>query len=344
MAHVVHVHSSVQAYSKDYLQKLRRNNYVTPKHYLDYINIYLKLLDEKNAFIMMQRDRLHEGIQKIEEASKQIDELRIIVTEQKHNVALASEECEKMLIEIEDATVKANSKKSEASEKSVEVESKGKIIAVEKAEAEVALAEAMPALEEARRALSELDKAQITEIRSFATPPPQVQVVCECVAILKGLKEINWKSAKGMMSDVNFLRSLMEMDCEALTAKQIHSCRTHMKASNLDDMEKISIAGAGLLKFVRAVIGFYEVFREVKPKKDRVDFLVQEQEQQIKLLNHLNNEIAKLEAQLDELNQRYAVSMKQMKALTEMMEQAERRLVSFRKYLLLFNLIFFTLI
>uniref|UniRef100_A0A1A9ZFQ2 AAA+ ATPase domain-containing protein n=1 Tax=Glossina pallidipes TaxID=7398 RepID=A0A1A9ZFQ2_GLOPL len=326
--HVVHVHSTMHPYSVSYMQKLRRNNYVTPKHYLDYINTYLKLLDEKNTFITMQRDRLKEGLHKIDEASKQIDELRIIVTEQKHNVAVAAEECEQMLVEIEDATVKANIKKTEASEKSVEVEIKGKQIAIEKADAEVALAEAMPALEEARRALSELDKAQITEIRSFATPPPQVQVVCECVAILKGYREINWKTAKGMMADVAFLKSLMEMDCEALTAKQINNCRAHMKSSNLDEMEKISVAGNGLLKFVKAVIGFYEVYREVKPKKDRVDFLVQEQDQQIKLLNHLNAEIAKLEAQLDGLNQRYAESMKQMKALTEMMEQAQRRLTA----------------
>uniref|UniRef100_A0A1I8PAD1 Dynein-1, subspecies f n=1 Tax=Stomoxys calcitrans TaxID=35570 RepID=A0A1I8PAD1_STOCA len=328
MHHVVHVHSSMHHYCREYLQKLRRNNYVTPKHYLDYINTYLRLLEEKHGFITVQSNRLKEGVKKIDEASKQIDELRIIVTEQKRKVGIASEECQRMLEEIDAATTKANTKKTEASEKSVEVEIKGKQIAIEKEDAEKALAEAMPALEEARRALSELDKAQITEIRSFATPPPQVQVVCECVAILKGHKEIIWKTAKGMMSDVNFLKSLMEMDCEALTGKQINTCRNHMKTQTLDDMEKISIAGAGLLKFVKAVIGFYEVYKDVKPKKERVDYLVAEQEQQIKLLNYLNAEIEKLEAQLDALNNRYAESMKQMKALTEMMQQAERRLIA----------------
>ncbi|SPP80284.1 dynein heavy chain 10, axonemal [Drosophila guanche] len=326
--HVVHVHTTIQEYSKDYQTKLRRNNFVTPKHYLDYINTYLGLLEEKHLFITQQRQRLGEGIKKIEEASLQIDELRIIVTEQKKNVAVAAEECESMLVTIEASTVKANTKKAEASEKSVEVEIKGKQIAVEKDEAEEILADAMPALEEARRALSELEKAQITEIRSFATPPAAVQVVCECVAILKGIKEISWKSAKGMMSDVNFLKGLMEMDCEALTQKQITACRNHMKTQNLDDMGKISIAGAGLLKFVKAVIGFFEVYREVKPKKERVDFLVEEQEVQIKLLNHLNAEITKLEDKLAALNENYAISMKQMKALTEMMQQAERRLIA----------------
>ncbi|KAH8250122.1 hypothetical protein KR026_005577 [Drosophila bipectinata] len=326
--HVVHVHTTIQQYSKDYLAKLRRNNFVTPKHYLDYINTYRGLLEEKAKFITQQRSRLGEGIKKIEEASVQIDELRIIVTEQKKNVAVASEECEAMLVTIEASTQKANTKKAEASEKSVEVEIKGKQIAVEKDEAEVILADAMPALEEARRALSELEKAQITEIRSFATPPAAVQVVCECVAILKGIKEISWKSAKGMMSDVNFLKSLMEMDCEALTQKQITSCRQHMKTQNLDDMGKISIAGAGLLKFVKAVCGFFDVYKEVKPKKERLEFLVEEQDVQIKLLSHLNSEIQKLEDKLAELNENFAVSMKQMKALTEMMQQAERRLIA----------------
>ncbi|XP_055846772.1 dynein axonemal heavy chain 10 isoform X2 [Episyrphus balteatus] len=327
--HVVHVHGSMDFYSSEYKEKLRRNNYVTPKHYLDFITTYLKLLENENNFIKIQSNRLREGIIKIDDAAEQIDQLRIIVTEQKQNVEVASTDCETMMVDIESSTQKANVKKAEASEKSMEVEIKGKQIAIEKADAEVALSEAMPALEEARRALANLDKSQITEIRSFATPPPQVQVVCECVAILKGLKEINWKSAKGMMSDVNFLRSLMEMDCEALTARQINACRAHMKsAPGLDDMDKISQAGAGLLGFVRAVISFFEVFREVKPKKERVDFLEQEQNLQIKILYKLNNEITQLEETLDVLNSKYAESIRQMKMLTEMMNQAERRLVA----------------
>jgi dynein heavy chain len=52
--HVVHVHSSIGAYTQDFLLKLRRKNYVTPKHYLDFIQIYLKLLDEKNNYIKAQ--------------------------------------------------------------------------------------------------------------------------------------------------------------------------------------------------------------------------------------------------------------------------------------------------
>ncbi|XP_062558011.1 dynein axonemal heavy chain 10 isoform X2 [Armigeres subalbatus] len=329
ISHIVHVHQSLKHYTQQFLLKLRRKNFVTPKHYLDFINTYLKLIEEKDNFIMQQCSRLSDGIEKINEASLQIDQLSIVVEEQRKNVVEAAKRCEQMLVGIETSTEKANSKKAEASEKSVEVEQQKKIITVEKAEAEEALAAALPALEIARLALSDLDKSDITEIRSFATPPEAVQVVCECVAIIKGFKEISWKTAKGMMSEGNFLQSLQRLDCDQISQKQVANVRAHMKKSQkLDDMKSISKAGYGLLKFVRAVLGYCDVFREVKPKKERVAFLESELASQIKLLNKLTNEINKLESELDELNNQYATAIREKQMLQEMMEQAERRLIA----------------
>lgn len=233
-----------------------------------------------------------------------------------------------MLEGIEISTQEANMKKNEAFEKSQEVEKQSAQISKEKYEAETILNEALPALDAARKALADLDKSDITEIRSFATPPEPVQIVSECVAILKNLKDISWKGAKGMMADASFLRSLLEMKVELLTSKQINSCKAHLKQSNrLDEMQQISKAGYGLLKFIRAVIGFYDVYREVKPKKDRVDQLVREQDAQINLLLKLNNEIKSLEKKLTDLNKQYTEAIKEKQILTEMMQQAERRLV-----------------
>ena len=100
--------------------------------------------------------------------------------------------------------------------------------------------------------------------RSFATPPEPVQVVCECVAIIRGVKEISWKSAKGMMSDPNFLRILQEMNCDEITLKQQQMVKAHLKKSNkMEQMKTISTAGYGLYKFVLAVLDYCSVFREV---------------------------------------------------------------------------------
>ena len=87
------------------------------------------------------------------------------------------------------------------------------------------LAQALPALEAARLALDDLDKNDVTEIRSFAKPPKLVQTVCECIVVLKGIKEVSWKSAKGMMSEASFLRSLKEMDVDNISQKQVARTR-----------------------------------------------------------------------------------------------------------------------
>jgi hypothetical protein len=44
--------------------------------------------------------------------------------------------------------------------------------------------------------------------------------VCECVVILRNLKDVSWAGAKLMMADTQFLRSLVEFDKDSLSEKQ----------------------------------------------------------------------------------------------------------------------------
>lgn len=195
----------------------------------------------------------------------------------------------------------------------------------------------------ARLALADLNKSDITEIRSFASPPTPVQIVCECVVIIKGLSEISWKSAKAMMSEGGFLKSLMEMNCDLISPKQVTKCKTHLKKAdtNQDAMKLISKAGYGLLKFVTAVLTYCDVFKEVKPKKDRVEYLEMELDSQVKLLQKLNTEIKELEDLLADLNDKYMRAMKEKEELTAKLDMAEARLVSCEVFLLLNQRFFF---
>ncbi|KAB0803715.1 hypothetical protein PPYR_00685 [Photinus pyralis] len=325
--HVVFVHQTVGQFTSDFLVKLRRKNFVTPKHYLDYINTYLRLLEEKNNYITSQCNRLLGGLVKIEEASGELEILNAKLAVQKVIVTKATKECEAMLVEIEEGTNKATYKKDVASTRSVEIAEQSKIIAVEQADAEEALSAALPALEMARLALAELDKSDITEIRSFATPPEAVQIVCECVVIIRGIKEVSWKSAKGMMSDPSFLRTLQELNCDVITQNQVKAVKAHLtKSKKLDDMQNISKAGFGLLKFVQAVLGYCAVFKEVKPKKERVEQLQREFDAAKKSLEKLQNEIAKLESALAKLNEKYEIAMKRRQELQEETDIMMRRL------------------
>ncbi|XP_036076372.1 dynein heavy chain 10, axonemal isoform X2 [Rousettus aegyptiacus] len=328
--HVVLVHQSVGEFSTQFLQKLRRSNYVTPKNYLDFINTYSKLLDEKTQYNIAQCKRLEGGLDKLKEATIQLDELNQKLAEQKIVLAEKSAACEALLEEIAINTATAEEKKKLAEEKAVEIEEQNKVIAVEKAEAETALAEVMPILEAAKLELQKLDKSDVTEIRSFAKPPKQVQTVCECILIMKGHKELSWKAAKGMMSDPNFLRSLMEIDFDSITQGQVKNIRVLLKTLNTttEEMEAVSKAGLGMLKFVEAVMGYCDVFREIKPKREKVARLERNYYLTKRELERIQNELATIQRELEALGAKYEAAILEKQKLQEEAEIMERRLIA----------------
>uniref|UniRef100_A0A3Q2PNV9 Dynein axonemal heavy chain 10 n=1 Tax=Fundulus heteroclitus TaxID=8078 RepID=A0A3Q2PNV9_FUNHE len=328
--HVCMVHTSVDGYSKLFLQKLRRCNYVTPKNYLDFINTYCNLLEEKDKGILGQCKRLEGGLDKLKEASELLAELNVKLADQKVVLAEKAIACESLLKNIATNTSIAEEKRVLAEDKAKEIEEQNKVIAVEKTDAESSLAEALPALEAARHALQDLEKSDVTEIRSFAKPPKQVQVVCECILVLRGYKEISWQSAKGMMSEANFLRSLMEMDCDAITNTQVRTVKGFLKSlqTSLEEMQAISKAGSGMLKFVEAIMGYCEVAKEIKPKREKVARLEKDFFQSKKELERIQNELRDIQTELQGLKEKYESAILEKQMLQEEAEVMERRLIA----------------
>lgn len=125
--HVVHVHLSVGQFSKEFQQKLRRSNHVTPKNYLDFISSYTKLLKEKDKYICDQCSRLSGGLTKLNEASEQIKVLNDQLEVQKVAVTEKSASCEALLTDISSKQEIGTRKKQEAEKKSEEIEEQNKV-------------------------------------------------------------------------------------------------------------------------------------------------------------------------------------------------------------------------
>ena len=328
--HVVHVHQSVVAYSARFQEELRRVNYVTPKNFLDFISQYLTLLSEKDKLTQSQCDRLDAGLLKITEASGQLQELNSKLEAQKVTLAEKTAACATLLEEISTSTAEVQAKQKEAEKTAAEIAEQSVQISKEKKEAEDALAVALPALEEAKVALKDLDKADVTEIRSFAKPPPQVQTVCECIVLMLNGKDISWKAAKGLMTDPNFLSTLLNMDVDAIKEKNVKTINEKLKKLDTpyDRFREISIAGAGLFKFVNAVMGYCAVAKEIKPKRENVARLEKNFYLAKRDLERIQKECAALEAELKTLAQRYEESSNEKRKLAEEAEIMQRRLIA----------------
>ncbi|KAF8069431.1 DHC1 [Scenedesmus sp. PABB004] len=271
--HMVLVHQSVRRFSAQFAEELRRHNYVTPKNYLDFIATYRRSLAARRRDTADSTARLSSGLAKLEQAATEVDGLQRELSRAQVVVAAATAECDALLASITTSTADAEGKQRAAVEKEAQLQVESVQIAADKADAEQALSEAIPALEDAAAALNDLKRDDITEIRSFAKPHVLVQRVCECVVILKGLKDVSWGGAKSMMTDPGFLKSLVEFDKDGLSEKQVKRVRgEYMRDPGFthESLRTVSTAGAGLLKWVLAMVNYYAVAKGVEPKRRKV--------------------------------------------------------------------------
>ena len=221
--HMMLVHKSVRKMAATFMERLRRHTYVTPKNYLDFISNYRSSLAHNRKKLADMAARLDGGLQKLIQAAAEVEAMKKELSEAKVVVQAATKECNNLIAHISTSRVEVEAKGQAAAEKEAQLKIDSANIALEKEEAEAALAEAIPALEEAAAALQDLKKDDITEIRSFAKPNVYVQKVCECVVNLKGGKDTSWNGAKVMMSEGNFLKSLVEFDKDSLSDKQVRN-------------------------------------------------------------------------------------------------------------------------
>jgi len=84
--HFVHAHLSIPNFSRDYELVTKRKNYSTPKNYLDFLNSYKELLQQNREKINDTIVRYSDGLKKLDESKKLIEQLQIEITIEKEKV------------------------------------------------------------------------------------------------------------------------------------------------------------------------------------------------------------------------------------------------------------------
>ena len=131
-----------------------------------------------------------------------------------------------------------------------------------------------------------------------------------------------------MMADPRFLNSLIEFDKDGITDRQVRSVLSYMKNEkfNPDEVMQISTAGAGLLKWVYAMINYNAVAKEVNPKRQKVNEAEKSLRMSTKELTKIKQEVGKLNEQLQELSSQFEEKTSEQQQLKEKADTMERRL------------------
>ena len=327
--HMVQVHLTADKLSSQYQSELKRHNYVTPKNYLGFLANYAKLLVTRREDIDDLVKKFTIGLEKLQHAESEVKVMKEELAEKEVTLREKQEINSKMTNEIKEQKQANESRKEESLKMEEELNTQNAEIEKESAEAQVVLEQAMPALAEAMEAVKHIDPKSITELRSFAKPSANVVAVVRMVCVVKGVPA-TWESGKVMMSQADFIRSLVDIDTLTPTLSQakMNEINKILKEFpvNSNDLKKVSMAASGLMIWVEAMKQYWNVAKEVFPKQERVRQLQKLKETAEHQLQACRDEIDRLTESLRRLEQQLDAGMAEARQLQEEKQVMERRL------------------
>ena len=195
------------AQSEQYFVVEKRYNYVTPTSFLELISFYKSLLAERRREMSNQIERLATGLQTLKNTNKDVTALKEDLKIKMVDVNKKKAECDVFLEKMGEQRAIAEGEQDAA--KVVQGRADAAAQDARKIEESAAsdLAVAQPALDAAKDAVNCLDKASVTELKSFAKPPSGVDKVTDALLILvkgAGKKGLGWDPAKKMMAKVRY--------------------------------------------------------------------------------------------------------------------------------------------
>uniref|UniRef100_A0A2K5ISM5 Dynein axonemal heavy chain 17 n=1 Tax=Colobus angolensis palliatus TaxID=336983 RepID=A0A2K5ISM5_COLAP len=304
-----YVHTTVNEMSRVYLATERRYNYTTPKTFLEQIKLYQNLLAKKRMELVAKIERLENGLMKLQSTASQVDDLKSKLAIQEAELKQKNESADKLIQVVGIETEKVSKEKAIADEEEVKVEVINKNVTEKQKACETDLAKAEPALLAAQEALDTLNKNNLTELKSFGSPPDAVVNVTAAVMILtapggKIPKDKSWKAAKIMMGKVDtFLDSLKKFDKEHIPEACLKAFKPYQGNPTFDPefIRSKSTAAAGLCSWCINIVRFYEVYCDVAPKRQALEEANAELAEAQEKLSRIKNKIAELNANLSNL-------------------------------------------
>lgn len=182
--HMGKVHQLVTEVCGIYYQQMRRYVYVTPKSYLSFIAMYQDVYVKKYKGIDVEEQNINNGLEKLAEATRGIDELKIALKKEDATLKVAADQTAALLSELEIENKKADIKASEVAAVTDACIAQKNVITIEKEQADKELAAAMPALEKAKDAVASIKPADIVELKGTRNATDTTRLIFDTVNIL----------------------------------------------------------------------------------------------------------------------------------------------------------------
>ncbi|EUD69261.1 hypothetical protein C922_00124 [Plasmodium inui San Antonio 1] len=321
--------------SKIVQDKLNIQKYINFKHFFHFLQFFEKLYKKKFEETNNQEKKINMALSKLADARNEIQEMQIQLSLQKENISKKQTECTQLLKEIEEKKQESNDKKKKIQEDSIRISSVEMETQKLAEDARKDLQNAIPELEVATQSLEQLDKKSISEVKAYTKPPDVVMQTLSIVMIILN-KTPSWEQAKIELGDANFLNKLKSFDKDSISDKTLKKIEKFTKNPIYSPkaVKKVSSATGALCMWVHALKMYAQVYREVAPKRLRLQLAEELLSKNRKELELTMEQLSQIEKNLLHLQEQHNESTKTSDELSRSYEESCQRIENVEKFFL----------
>ena len=338
----VFFHLSIRDLSSQYFQEHKRQNYITPSHYLILLRSLKHLYGYKEQTTVRLTKKYMTGI-------KQLDQTHLLVENlQKELMGLKPELDEKRRLaeetvnEIEKENEEADETRRMVAAEQQACEEQTRYAEGIKKECEEALAQTLPDLEAAIKSLDTIKKEDIDLVKAMYKPPEGVRITLEAVAIMNRQLPVRMKDpenplisyldyyepGKKLLSVSRFLQKLKGFNRESLDEEIINKITPYINNPKFhpEIVKFASNAAQGMCKWVRAMYHFYFVNNEIKPKIAALAVAEQDVKEKKIILEEKEYELKQVELEITKLQVKLEGQVKEQNVLLDEIHSVELKM------------------
>ena len=274
---LVYVHSSVGIANRQLASSSNgRASYVTPRHYLDFLQQFCRLFQSKRAALEEQQRHLNTGLRKLKETAEEVSKLQEALREKelvlRENERKANDKLEQMMLDKREA----ESKRDVSLQIGVEISQQAADIQQRQQTVETELASAKPALDEAESAVRNIKKTDLDQVSRYPNPPAPVKLALEAVVMMLGESTKEWEEIRKILRRSDFIKSVINFDASTLSRRT----RDDITGKYLPDANfqyevvyNASKACGPLVQWVASTINFSRIKNSVAPLEEEMQGL-----------------------------------------------------------------------
>ncbi|CAG8490206.1 1623_t:CDS:10, partial [Scutellospora calospora] len=305
----VFVHQSLYDINTKLSKRQGRYNYVTPRHYLDFINHYVRLFNEKREDLEEQQRHLNIGLEKLKDTVKTVDQLQ-------KELALKDKELKAKENEANDKLKNMLVEQGEVEERKKASEEMSRILAIQTQEIDERrkvvmedLANAEPAVEDAKRSVRGITRQHLTEVRAMNNPPEAVKMAMTSVCIMLGRRADKWQEVQGIIRSDDFINSIVQYNTDRMTKNMREKIKNEFLSKptyNFELVNRASKACGPLVKWVAAQVSYSDILDRVGPMRKEMEDLQEKQKKTLQEAEAMQMMIEDLEKKLTKYKEEYA--------------------------------------